>query len=147
MLVRAALVWFVIMLAAILNGAVRDTIAAPRLGDAAARALSCVTLTSAIVLVTWLTIRWIDPSSSRDAWRIGTMWLMMTLAFEFGAGHYVFHTPWAALLADYNVLAGRLWILVLCATLTAPVIVYRAGHYHVRTTEISAAISDAAPRR
>ena len=147
MLARAALVWFVIMLAAIVNGGLRDTIVAPRLGEVAARALSCVTLAGTIVLVTWLTIRWIDPASSRDAWMVGAMWLAMTLTFEFGAGHYLFHTSWAELFADYNVLAGRLWILVLTATLTAPPIVYRAGHYPVPTTKISASMADDTLRR
>jgi len=147
MLARAAFVWFLIMVAAILNGALRDMIVVPRTSELAARALSCVTLASAIVFVTWLTIGWMGPTSSRDAWRIGVMWLVMTLAFELGAGHYLFHTPWAALIADYNLLAGRLWILVLIATLTAPVVVYRAGHYHGPTTEISAATPDDSPCR
>src|SRR5687768_7336005 len=89
---RAALVWFVIMLTAILNGALRDVVMNPRMGDTAARALSCVTLAVAIVVITFLTVRWISPESMRHAWAIGTMWLIMTLVFEFGAGHYVFHT-------------------------------------------------------
>ena len=65
------------------------------------------------------------------------MWLGMTLVFEFGAGHYLFGTPWRALLADYNVLAGRLWVLVLIATMTAPALVYSAGHNPGRDMEIS----------
>ena len=62
-----------------------------------------------------------------DAWTIGATWLVMTLAFEFVAGHYLFHTPWTTLLADYNVFPGRLWILVLAATIAAPALAYRAG--------------------
>ena len=42
------------------------------------------------------------------------------LAFEFLAGHYVFGTPWSELLADYNVFRGRIWVLVLITTATAP---------------------------
>lgn len=124
---RAALVWFGIMLAAILNGAIRDGVMTPRMGDTAARALSCVTLAGAIVVITFLTVRWISPASMRHAWAIGAMWFTMTLLFEFGAGHYVFHTPWERLIADYNVLRGRLWILVLMTTLTAPALAYRSA--------------------
>ena len=63
--------------------------------------------------MTWMSLRWIHPASTADAWAVGAMWLAMTLAFEFVAGHYVFHTPWTTLLADYNIFTGRLWILVL----------------------------------
>jgi hypothetical protein len=147
MLGRAGAVWFGIMLLAILNGAARDVLLVPRLGDAVARAISCVTLATAILLVAWLTLRWIDPMSIGDAWAIGVMWLAMTLAFEFLAGHYLFRTPWSTLLADYNLLAGRLWILVLVATVTAPAIAYSAGHIPVGATEISSPPSDDTPRR
>ena len=82
-----------------------------------------------------------------DAWTIGVMWLAMTLAFEFLAGHYFFRTPWATLLADYNLLAGRLWILVLVATVTALPIAYVVGHNPARATEISSPLSDDTPRR
>ena len=128
MLARAGAVWFGILLMAIFNGAFRDVVLVPRLGDLGARAVSCLTLASVIVLVTWISLPWVRPVSTTDAWRMGSMWLAMTLIFEFGAGHYLLGTTWTALLADYNVLAGRLWILVLVATLTAPILVYLAVH-------------------
>ena len=128
MLARASAVWFAIMLLAILNGAARDVLLVPRLGDVIARAVSCVTLACVILLVAWLSLRWIEPLSIANAWTIGVMWLAMTLAFEFLAGHYLFHTPWTTLLADYNLLAGRLWMIVLLATVTAPAIAYGIGH-------------------
>jgi hypothetical protein len=147
MLVRAGAVWFAIMLIAILNGAARDVLLVPRLGDPVARALSCLTLAALIVLVTWISFRWIHPASLGDAWTIGAMWLAMTLTFEFVAGHYLFHTAWSTLLADYNFLAGRLWILVLVTTTIAPALVFRAGEIPVRDTEISSPVPDDTPRR
>ncbi len=147
MLARAGVIWFGIMLLAILNGAARDILLVPRLGDVVARAASCVTLAGVILLVAWLSLRWIDPMSIGDAWTIGVVWLAMTLAFEFLAGHFLFRTPWPTLLADYNLLAGRLWILVLAATVTAPAIAYCAGHNPARGVEISSPASDDTPRR
>ena len=125
MLGRAAAIWFAIMVAAILNGAARDILLVPRLGDPVARAISCVTLAIVIVGLTWVSLRWIGPGAMSEAWTIGSVWLVMTLLFEFGVGHYVFRTPWTTLLGDYNVLAGRLWILVLITTLTAPALILR----------------------
>lgn len=143
MIGRAAIVWFVIMVAAICNGAVRDLVMTPRFGDSIARALSCIILSGVIVLVAWVSIRWMQPSAPADAWTIGAVWLTMTLGFEFLAGHYLFHTPWAELLADYNLLAGRLWVLVLIATVTAPVFAFLLAHNPGQATEISAPRLDA----
>ena len=147
MFVRLAIVWFAIMLIAILNGAARDILLVPRLGDPLARAMSCFTLAALIVLVTWASLPWIHPVTPGDAWTIGVMWLAMTLTFEFVAGHYLFHTEWSTLLADYNLLAGRLWILVLVATTIAPAFVFRAGEIPVRDTEISSPAPADTPRR
>ena len=126
MLGRAAAVWFAIMIGAILNGAFRDGLLVPRFGDALARAVSCVTLAGIILCVTWMSLHWISPTSKHDASTIGALWFVMTLVFEFGAGHFLFGTPWPQLLADYNLFAGRLWILVLLTTLTAPPLLYIA---------------------
>jgi len=48
------------------------------------------------------------------------VWLLLTLAFEFGFGHYVFGKPWSVLLADYRLDQGRIWTLVPVITLLAP---------------------------
>jgi hypothetical protein len=48
------------------------------------------------------------------------IWLLLTLAFEFLAGHSLFGKPWDMLLADYDVVRGRIWVLVLMSTLLAP---------------------------
>jgi len=90
------------------------------MGDVAGRVLSSVTLCLAILLLSWFTIQWIAPLSSRHAWTIGGLWVGLTLAFEFLGGHYVFGNPWSESLADYNILRGRIWLLVLVITATAP---------------------------
>jgi len=51
---------------------------------------------------------------------IGAFWTILTIGFEFGFGHYVMGRPWDHLLADYNILKGRLWSLVLLTMLIAP---------------------------
>ena len=126
MLTRALAVWFGLLVLAFANGALRELALVPALGDTYAHALSSVTLAATILLLAWVTIVWIHPASDADAWTIGALWLALTLAFEFLAGHYVFGTPWRDLLADYNVAAGRIWVLVLLTTAAAPAISARA---------------------
>ena len=129
-LVRAVTVWIVLLITAVANGAVREFAFVPRMGEATGHVLSTVTLCFAILLLSWLTIGWIRPRSARDAWTVGVLWLFLTLAFEFLAGRYVFGHPWRRLLADYNVLRGRVWILVLVTTLVAPVVTAAARGLH-----------------
>lgn len=118
---RAFVVWLGIAVLAIANGAFREAVLLPRLGDTAARVISTLLLSAVILIVASMTIGWISARPQLDAWRIGTLWLALTIAFEFLAGHYLFRVPWHRILADYNVLNGRIWILVLIVTLLAPV--------------------------
>jgi hypothetical protein len=120
---RAVLIWFALLLAAIANGALREAMFVPRMGHAAAHALSTLLLALAIALVAWFWTPWIDPHSGADAWTIGVLWATATVAFEFLGGHFIFGTPWAHLLADYDITAGRIWILVPAVTLISPVVV------------------------
>ncbi len=120
MLWRALGVWIAMLIIASVNGALRQAVLIPAVGDVAGRAISTLMLAALIALLTWATIGWIGPQSSAHAGLIGAMWVMLTLAVEFLAGHYLFGTPWPALLEDYNVLRGRIWILVLIVTAIAP---------------------------
>ena len=54
---------------------------------------------------------------------IGVLWTAMTVAFEFGFFHLVMGVAVEDLLADYNVLRGRLWVLVLATVLLGPIVV------------------------
>ena len=51
---------------------------------------------------------------------------MLTLAFEFLAGHYLFGNSWERLLADYDVARGRIWPLVLIVTFVTPLLLVLA---------------------
>jgi len=98
----------------------RNALITPRVGDHAAHVISTFTLCVVLFLVSLATIRWVGPHDPRQAFAIGALWLAMTVAFEFLAGHYLFGNSWAKLFADYNVVRGRIWLLVLITTLLAP---------------------------
>jgi len=54
---------------------------------------------------------------------IGGFWVILTILFEFVFGHYVIKNPWQKLLADYNILKGRLWSLLLLTELISPLLI------------------------
>ena len=125
MILRGALAWCVLMLTAVANGAFRVALLNPRLGEPAGHIISSLMLSLFILLLAWVLVPWTGPASVGDALTLGGMWLALTLAFEFGVGHFIGHKPWKEMLADYNVAAGRIWVLVLLATFLAPLIVVR----------------------
>jgi hypothetical protein len=120
MIWRALAVWIAILVLANVNGALRELWLIPHMGAVPGRTLSTLLLSGLVFLLTWLTIGWIHPSTRSEALAIGAFWLVLTLAFEFLAGHYIFRKPWADLLVDYDITRGRIWILVLVVVLLAP---------------------------
>lgn len=117
---KAILLWFSLMVLAIANGTVRVKWIIPATGLTAGLAISTVMLCALILLATWAGTPWLRPQSSKEALGIGMLWLAMTIAFEFGAGHFLFKKSWAELFVDYDITQGRIWALVLVTTLLAP---------------------------
>jgi len=127
MVKRHLFFWFVLMLLAIANGILRETLLTPRFTELTAHQISTL---SGIVL-TGLAVglfarRW-PLASPSQAWLVGICWLMSTLLFEFTFGHYVAGHAWARLLQDYNLSAGRVWPLFLLWVTVMPYLFYRVG--------------------
>lgn len=124
MITRALLAWLALLLFAILNGALRQAILIPYFGERAGQIVSTLLLSAIILGAAWVLLPWIHPRTGRDAWIVGALWLVLTVAFEFLGGHYLFGDPWEELLAAYNLAQGQIWVLVLITTLVAPVVVF-----------------------
>lgn len=130
---RALVVWLGLLLIAVGNGLFREAVLIPRLGELSGRQASTVILSLAIFVLALLAIRWVGPRRARDAWRVGGMWLVLTLVFEFGFGR-LRGRSWPELLADYDVAAGRIWILVLMVTMMSPWLAWRLRARHGSTS-------------
>jgi uncharacterized membrane protein len=125
MVLRYTFVWLILVLAAIVNGIVRQAVYAEYLGDLRAHQTSTL---SGIVLfgfIIWGFSRLWPLSSARQAWAVGFFWLTLTVAFEFLFGHFVAGHPWSKLFHDYNLLDGRVWLLILIWVTMAPYFFYR----------------------
>jgi hypothetical protein len=119
-------VWLVLMVLAILNGVLRNATYARALGEYAGHVLSSLILIAVVFVVTYAFLRLVRIDYGLgDLLVVGAMWLVMTVAFEFLFGHYVAGHPWPRLLADYNILKGRVWALVLLAVFLGPLIMAR----------------------
>jgi hypothetical protein len=123
MALRALVVWGGLLAAAILNGALREKWLVPRIGERIGHWVSTLILCTVILLIGRLTTAWIHPASTKDSIVIGSSWVLLTVAFEFLAGHFLFGNPWSHLLADYNLAQGRIWILVPITLMLSPLVV------------------------
>jgi hypothetical protein len=116
--------WFPMVAIAVGNGLLRDLVYGRRLRELLAHQLS--TLSGVILLgiyMGWAMALW-PPDSAGQAIRIGLMWSLMTVVFEFGFGHYGAGHTWKHLLQDYNVRAGRVWPAILIWVAFAPYLFY-----------------------
>lgn len=121
MLGRGLLVWLLLLVLAFASAALREGLLAPRIGAEAAHFVGTIIAASVFLAAIALTLRWIVPTLAPGALlRLGLGWTVMTVAFEFGFGHFVMGHSWSKLLRDYNVFEGRIWILVLLTTLLGP---------------------------
>lgn len=117
---KAIAVWLLLAVLAVANAGLRNALISPRIGEQGGHVLSTILLCFVIFVVAWAVIRWVGVAEAREAYFVGSLWLVLTVSFEFLAGHYVFGNPWETLLADYNLARGRVWVLVLLATFYAP---------------------------
>ncbi len=119
-MLKATAVWALILILAILNGALREAVLLPALGKPWGLMLSGVLLAACIAVVALTFVPRIVRTGAVEPWRIGLLWLVLTLVFEFGFGRLVQGRSWAELLQAYTFADGNLWPLVLLVTAVAP---------------------------
>lgn len=110
---------------AIVNGTLRDAWYGKQLSELQAHQVSTASGVLLFGLYIWMLLRIWKPASSSQALAIGFMWLGLTVAFEFLFFHYVMGHPWNRLLHDYNVFAGRVWVVILMWITVASSVFYR----------------------
>lgn len=117
--------WFPMTVIAIANGAAREFLYKAVLGDLRAHRLSTLSGIILFGFYIWFVIRKWAPDSPAQAMQVGLLWLAMTLAFEFGFGHFIAGKSWTILFHDYNLLAGRVWIFIPVWVTIAPYLFFR----------------------
>lgn len=109
----------------IANGVARELLYADRVGDAAANRISVAAALALFALYfVLLERRWPLPTL-RTALAVGATWVVLTVVFEFTFGHWVDGKSWSELLANYDIVDGNLWILILVWLGIGPAVVRR----------------------
>ncbi len=110
---------------AIANGALRQLTFGKAMPELRAHQLSTAIGSVFIGLFIYAVLRIWPPSSAKQSLAIGLIWLLLTVIFEFVFGRLVMHRPWVLLLNDYNLAAGRVWILFLAWLALSPYLFFK----------------------
>jgi hypothetical protein len=123
-LLKGTLVWLLMPIAAMANGALRDLLLASLLGELAAEILAVLVLLILIYGITAVFLARTGPRRrSADLWALGFLWMVLTIAFELVFFGVFLGVPISELLAAYDILAGELWVVVVAGVLLAPPLV------------------------
>lgn len=120
---KAAMIWLIIAIFAIINGIFRESILVPYFGKSVALPASGITLSIIIFTITYLSFKLISKNKYFTYLYIGIQFVTMTLVFEFFFGHYVIGKSWSELLQVFNLLEGDLFIIALLISLLSPLLV------------------------
>ena len=114
--------WVVMAVVAILNGGFREIVLIPRVGDYNGHLLSTGLLVTVILVLSYLYFHWTPIEYTvLELSLIGIIWTLLTVGFEFLVG-YVEGTPVTVTLAQYNLFAGQVWIVVPLTLLLSPLL-------------------------
>ena len=115
-------VWVLMALCAVLNGVFRELVLVSRMGDAVGHVVSTFLLLAVILAISWLYFANAAIDYSRaELVLVGVVWTVLTVGFEFLVG-YVEGVSIEVTLAQYDVFAGRIWVLVPLTLLLAPLL-------------------------
>lgn len=115
-------VWVVMAVIAIVNGGFREVVLIPRLGEYAGHVASTASLVLLIAAIAFFYFRTTTHDYSRgELVVVAIAWTILTVGFEFLIGD-IEGTPVAETLAQYNVVAGQVWIAVPLTLLLSPLL-------------------------
>jgi len=120
LLFKTVAIWISILVLAVANGWLREAVLTPSLGRTAGLLLSGSLLSLVILAVAYASLPWLGAESTAELITAGSIWLILTLAFEIGYGYLIQGKSWPAILQAYTFHDGNLWPLVLWITAIAP---------------------------
>ena len=117
------LLWLPMIAIAFANAALRETILVRHFNELRAHQLSTITLMILCASYIGIIFQYLDVSNITEAFLLGCVWVLLTVVFEFSLGFLLRHSL-TSMLQQYNILAGRIWLLFLLCLFLLPAIFY-----------------------
>ncbi len=124
-LLRALLVWLLIVFAEIVHGIVRGVFLVPHVGQFRAGQIGVFTGSAIILIIAIVFARWIRGRSIPQLLGVGFVWLVLMIGFEIAFGRFVVGASWERIGSDYNILKGGLMPIGMIILMVAPVVAAR----------------------
>ncbi len=105
-LLRAFVVWLVMMIVETVHGVLRTLLLVPLVGDFHARQLGVITGSLLIFGIAWLFVRWVRAGTTVRLLVVGLEWMALTVLFEIGLGILILGLPWERGADDYDLRQG-----------------------------------------
>jgi len=102
---RAIAIWLLIVVVESVHGTIRRLFIAPAIGDLPARQLGIFIGSALILLISWLTVRWLDATTVKARLGVGALWVVLIVLFEFSLGTLLGYTR-ERMLSDYDPARG-----------------------------------------
>lgn len=122
---RAVLVWLVIIAVETVHGVLRTLLLVPLVGNFPARRVSVLTGSLLIFGVAWVFVRWIRAGTRLRLLGVGLLWVVLPVLFEVVLGRYALGPSWDRIAEDYDVTRGGLLGFGLLFTAAAPALAAR----------------------
>ena len=119
-MIKSIGIWLLIVIAAIINGAIREKLLTPLIGAHLSLPISGITLSVLVFVITYFALPLLDNVKSKVYITIGLFWIILTLAFEYLFGHYVMGMPWHEINHVFELQNGNLFTVVLIVTALSP---------------------------
>jgi len=118
-------VWLLVMAVEFAHGTLRWIFLRPRVGDFRSGQIGVFTGSVLFLLIVYFCEPWMTLRSFADCLRVGLLWVVLTLAFEWNFGRYVMGRSWESIAAEYNLSHGGLMPVGLAIFAMTPWITWR----------------------
>lgn len=121
-LVRAFVVWLVIIFAESVHGTLRQLLLAPLVGDFPARRIAFFVGLLLIFLIAYFFAGWMRAENTKQLLAAGLLWATLTLIFEFALGFFVLGYSRERVFEDYDASRGGMMGFGLVFLVFAPLL-------------------------
>ena len=120
--IRSVAIWFLVIAAEIIHGILRAIALVPLAGEFRSNQIGVFTGSAIILAIAYFTIRWIGARPLKETLLVGSIWLVLTVAFEILLGRLVMGLDWEKIFAGYKLAQGGLMPLGLLFLFFSPMI-------------------------
>ncbi len=121
--IKHFLLWLPMIAIAFANATLRELVLIKHFSEYSAHQLSTITLIILCSVYVWFVFPVLNIQNSKQALLIGFIWVLLTVGFEFTLGRLT-NKSWEYLFRDYNLFAGRIWLLFLFCLFILPYLLY-----------------------